>query len=102
MSGDNELWLVYFNDFMLHKLQLDSEDSPEDIAQKILHSLLGQLHEFETLERVVSLHTYLHVYQLNLARMASVLRPLNKLNKVTPTCSNTLSRVIMLDVLYTA
>ena len=82
MSKDIDLWDRYFNDFVLHKLRLDSEDSSSGIAQQILHTFLGQLHQLESLERVVGLHSYLHVYQLDLAKMASVLRPLNKLQKV--------------------
>jgi len=82
MSKDVELWHRYFNDFVLHKLHLDSEDSAGGIAQQILHTFLGQLHQREALDRIIGLHTYLHVYQLDLAKMASVLRPLNKLQKV--------------------
>ena len=86
MSKEYELWNRYFNDFVLHKLQLDSEDSSGDIAQQILHTFLGQLHHLEALERIVSLHTYLHVYQLDMARIGTVLRPLNKLNEVVKIC----------------
>lgn len=83
MSDDNELWKRYFNDFVLHKLQLDSEDSAGGIAQQILHTFMSQLHSLKALERIVNLHAYLHVYQLDLAKMASILRPLNKLHKVS-------------------
>ena len=82
MSKDIDLWIRYFNDFVLHKLRLDSEDSSSGIAQQILYNFLEQLHLLESLERVVGLHSYLHVYQLDLAKMASVLWPLNKLQKV--------------------
>ena len=82
MSKDDDLWVRYFNDYVLHELRLDSEDSSSGIAQQILHTFLGQLHQLESLERIVGLHSYLHVYQLDLAKMASVLRPLNKLQKV--------------------
>ncbi len=82
MSNDVELWNRYFNDFVLLKLRLDSEDSVGGIAQQILHTFMSQLHGLEALDRVINLHAYLHVYQLDLAKMASVLRPLNKLHKV--------------------
>ena len=69
---------------MLHKLQLDSEDTSGVIAQKILlTTLMHQLHSLEALERLIFLHTYLHVYQLDLARMAANLRPLSKLKEVS-------------------
>ncbi len=82
MSNNAELWDRYFNDFVLHKLRLDSEDSAGGIAQKILQTFMSQLQQLTALERLINLHAYLHVYQLDLAKMASVLRPLNKLHKV--------------------
>ncbi len=82
MSGDVELWTRYFNDFVLHKLRLDSEDSAGGIAQQMLYTFMSQLHSLEALERIINLHAYLHVYQLDLAKLASILRPLNKLHKV--------------------
>ena len=84
ISNHAELWNRYFSDFVLHKLQLDSEDSSGIIAQKILHTtLMHQLHSLDALKRLVFLHTYLHVYQLDLARMAANLRPLSKLKEVS-------------------
>ena len=82
MSNDVDLWIRYFNDFVLHKLRLDSEDSAGGIAQQMLYTFMSQLHKLEALERVINLHAYLHVYQLDLAKLASILRPLNKLHKV--------------------
>lgn len=82
MSKDAKLWDCYFNDFVLVKLRVDSEDSSSGIAQQILHAFLRQLNQLEYLERVVGLHSHFHVYQLDLARMASVLQHLNKLQKV--------------------
>ena len=82
MSDDVELWTRYFNDFVLHKLRLDSEDSAGGIAQQMLYTFMSQLHSLEALKRVIHLHAYLHVYQLDLAKLASILRPLNKLHKV--------------------
>ena len=82
ISKHSELWKRYFNDFAWYKLQLDSENSSGGIAQQILHAYLGHIHELKAMERMISLHTHLHVYQLNLAKVASRLRPLDKLHKV--------------------
>ena len=57
-------------------------DSGEGIAQKILEAFFVQLHEQEAIQKLVILHTYLHVYQLDLAKMAGMFRPLNKIQKV--------------------
>ena len=80
ISNDIDLWNMYFIDFILHKLRLDSEGG---IAQQMLYTFMRELHSLEALERVINLHAYLHVYQLDLAKLASNLRPLNKLHKVS-------------------
>ena len=83
MSKHQELWPRYFSDFILHKMKLESEDGEgEGIAQKVLEAFFEQIHSHETLRRMAILHTYLHVYQLDLAKMAGMFRPLNKIQKV--------------------
>ena len=80
ISKHAELWNRYFSDFVLHKLQLDSGDTSGVI---LLTTLMHQLQSLEALKRLIFLHTYLHVYQLDLARMAANLRPLSELKKVS-------------------
>ena len=81
ISKHPELWPRYFSDFILHKMKLET-DSGEGIAQKILEAFFVQLHEQEAIQKLVILHTYIHVYQLDLAKMAGIFRPLNKIQKV--------------------
>ena len=85
ISKHAELWPRYFSDFILHKMKLESSGSGEGegIAQKVLEAFFEQIHSQETLQRMVILHTYLHVYQLDLAKMAGMFRPLNKIQKVS-------------------
>ena len=82
MSNHPELWDRYFGDFVLHKLRLESPEAGEGIAKDILYVYFGDLHHQESIMRIVGLHSYLHVYHLNLAKMAVMLRPLNKIQKV--------------------
>ena len=82
ISKHPDLWPRYFSDFILHKMKLET-DSGEGIAQKILEAFFAQLHEQAALQKLVILHTYLHVYQLDLAKMAGMFRPLNKIQKVS-------------------
>ena len=77
-----ELWQRYFDDFLLNKLRLGGHQGGEAISQQILYVFFKQLHEQESLQRVVSLHCYVHVYHLDLAEMANILRPLNQMHKV--------------------
>lgn len=83
ISKHPELWPRYFSDFILHKMKLESTDTGEGIAQKVLEAFFEQIHSQDALQRMVILHTYLHVYQLDLAKMAGTFRPLNKIQKVS-------------------
>ena len=79
MASDEDLWPRYFNDFIIFKLKLCGDADEGDIAQLILHTYFQQIHSYDALKKVVELHSYVSVYQLSLAQMASILRPLNKL-----------------------
>lgn len=81
ISKHPELWPRYFSDFILHKMKLET-DGGEGIAQKILEAFFVQLHQQDALQKLIILHTYLHVYQLDLAKMAGMFRPLNKIQQV--------------------
>ena len=81
MKVHSDLWQRYFDDFLLHKLQLGSLHCGA-ISQQILHVFFEQLHQEEALVRVVALHCYVHIYHLNLARMANILRSLNQIQRV--------------------
>ena len=77
-KDSDELWSRYFNDFILHKLKLEvAGDQSEGIAQKILaETLFCQVQQLPSLERIVFLHTFLHINQRDFAKLAAVLRPL--------------------------
>lgn len=82
MANYPELWDRYFGDFVLHKLRLESPEAGEGIVKDMLYAFFGDIHRQDPLTKIVGLHTYLHVYHLNLAKMAATLRPLNKIQKV--------------------
>ena len=56
-------------------------DNGEGMAQKILEAFFVQLHQKDPLQKLVILHMYLHVYQLDLAKMAGMFKALNKIQK---------------------
>ena len=74
----DELWPRYFNDFVSHKLKLEiTADRSEGIAQRILtETLCYYLQQLPPLDRIIFLHTFLHINQLDFAKLAAVLRPL--------------------------
>ena len=78
-----DLWQRYFDDFLQHKLRLGGLRGAGAISQQILHVFFGQLHEQETMSRMVSLHCYVHAFHLDLAKFANLLRPLNQMQQVS-------------------
>ncbi len=82
LSEENCLWNRYLMDFLVYKLHISPEDSSGDIVQKILHIFLGHTYAHTVVNRLSSLHVTFHIYPLEIARLVSLLRPLNKLIKV--------------------
>ena len=84
-----DFWHCYFKDFVSHKLklvdqdcapQLDQDDTPEgNIAHQILYACCEHTDKHDAAHRVAELHV---IYQLQLAKMATMLRPLSKIERV--------------------
>ena len=77
LLDDNELWQKYLEDFTHQKLHLDF--SSTGISHKILQVAFGKLEERDALHRLAILHVYVHIHKLNLAKVVSILRPLDKI-----------------------
>lgn len=78
MLENKELWKSYNEAFTHQKLRLGP--SSAGISFRILKLIFTQLHdEQEVLTRFVLLHICVYVYQLDLARLVQVLRPLDNL-----------------------
>ena len=89
---DPEIWNYYFSDFIARTLHLESR---EGISQRILRAFFLQLYDEKTaLERAVQLHVYMNVYHLELAKMATVLRPLDRIQHVSRLAPNVLSPTV--------
>ena len=93
MASDQGLWEHYFTDFITHKLKLVGPDpypnlyndtQDDDIAQKVWHTYFEQLHKREMPQRLVELHCYANIYHVYLAKMAIILHPLEKIERVCP------------------
>lgn len=90
MTHHSDIWNKYFNDFISYKLNLGCPGEVEGcrspqghIAQRILHTFFEQLHVYRASQRMAELHSYINVYQLSLAQMAALLRPLSKIQQVS-------------------
>lgn len=92
MEENPEIWEYYFSDFISSMLHLESSDG---ISQRILRAFfMGLKQEKSILERLVQLHVYMDVYHLELAKMATVLRPLDRIQNVVKASPNALSPII--------
>ncbi len=76
-KGGEALWQRYLEDFTHHKLHLDFGTA--GISHKILRVAFGKLEEQLPLQRLAILHVYVHIHKLNLAKVVSVLRPLERI-----------------------
>lgn len=88
LNGGDELWKRYLDDFTRHKLHLDFGST--GISHKILRVAFGKLEEQAALQRLAILHVYVHIHKLNLAKVVSVLRPLERIEvaaSILPTLS---------------
>lgn len=80
MEENPEIWKYYFSDFISSMLHLESTDG---ISQHILRAFFVDLEEEKRiLERLVQLYVYMDVYHFELAKMATILRPLDHIQHV--------------------
>ena len=75
-----ELWSRYFKNFISSKLHLAALEST--IEKQIIQEVFCDLETFEITEKIVYLHTYMAVYQLDLAKVATILRSLALLQRI--------------------
>lgn len=84
----NHIWNCYLNDFIAQILHIEVS---KGISQDILRAFFTQLHDKAVFERVAQLHIYINIYQLDLPRMATVLRQLDHIQHVSCSGPNTTS-----------
>ena len=85
MAKDQDLWQLYFADFMTYKLKLvdPSQDPSSNIAQKLLRAFFSQLHNKDMPKRAVELHCHANISHHFFAQLASILRSLNRMEEVS-------------------
>ena len=76
---EDTLWRKYLEDFTHQKLRLEFGNA--GISHKVLRAAFGRLEERNALQRLAILHVYVHVHKLNLAKVVSILRPLDKIEE---------------------
>lgn len=79
MISSDGLWQNYLEDFTHQKLRLEFGNS--GISHKVLQAAFGKLEERGAVQRVAVLHVYIHLHKLNLAKIVSILRPLDQIER---------------------
>ena len=79
MKSEDSLWQNYLEDFTHQKLRLEFGSS--GLSHKVLRASFGKLEERSAVQRVAVLHVYIHLHKLNLAKIVSILRPLDQIEK---------------------
>ena len=71
------LWQQYLEDFTRQKLRLEFGNT--GISHKILRAAFGKLEKRNAVQRLALLHVYVHMHKVNLAKVVSILRPLDQI-----------------------
>ena len=77
LSENDALWQKYLEDFTHQRLHLEYGNT--GTGHKILRAAFGKLEQREAFLRLSILHVYVHIHKLNLAKVVSILRPLDKI-----------------------
>lgn len=85
------LWQNYLEDFTHQKLRLEFGNS--GISHKVLRAAFGKLEERSAIQRIAVLHVYIHLHKLNLAKIVSILRPLDQIEKAKAVLPSLTERV---------
>ena len=71
------MWQQYLEDFTRQKLRLEFGNT--GISHKILRAAFGKLEKRSAVQRLALLHVYVHMHKVNLAKVVSILRPLDQI-----------------------
>jgi len=77
LKTSGNLWQKYLEDFTRQKLRLEFGNT--GISNKIYHAAFGKLEKRTAIQRLALLHVYVHMHKVNLAKVVSILRPLDQI-----------------------
>jgi hypothetical protein len=80
-KSPDDLWARYFIDFLHHCLHLETTTS--SLSYRIICAFFSELFAIPPHQRLVYLHTYFEYNKISLGNIASLLRPLEKIWKVS-------------------
>ena len=77
MNNHDVLWQKYYNDFVYHYLYLSA--NPDDLEHKLLEITFSDIFNSYSEMKVIAVHCYIHLCQLDLGKIVALLKSLGKL-----------------------
>jgi len=77
---NEDLWQKYYNDFTNYFLHMSS--APNSIEHKLLQLTFDDVLSSYSEMKAIAAHCYIHLYQLDLAKVVALLKPLGQLHIV--------------------
>lgn len=81
MGNDEALWQKYFNDFTHQYLHL-SATAPDNIENKLVQLTFTYVLKKYSVMKAITVHCYMFLYQLDLAKIVASLKPLGQLEEL--------------------
>ena len=78
MSNNESIWQKYFNDFTHHYLHLSTAAS-NSLEHKLVQLTFADVLKNYNEMKAIAAHCYMHLYQLDLAKVVASLKPLGQL-----------------------
>lgn len=73
MQNNDELWSIYFDSFLSYKYNLNVHTSEQSLKDIIVRAYIGDLQKMKNHEKVVWLHVYSRVQDLDLFKVVRLL-----------------------------
>jgi len=80
MQNDDKVWQKYYNEFVSQYLHISA--APNSVEYKLLHLTFDDALSSYSEMKAIAIHCYMYLYQLDLAKIVTLLKPLKQL-KVT-------------------
>ena len=77
MRNDEEMWQKYYNEFVSQYLHMSA--APDSIEHKLLRLTFDDLLNNYNEMKAIAIHCYMYLYQLDLAKVVALLKPLKQL-----------------------
>ena len=79
-QNDKEMWQKYYNEFVSQYLHMSA--APDSIEYKLLRLTFDDALNNYSEMKAIAIHCYMYLYQLDLAKVVALLKPLTQLKVI--------------------